>query len=202
MRAILLFTGLFFSLILSAQSVEQNYQHHDVMLSYGLFPIDQFLSSESDMLNKQYPDKRYIRDHYSGSGIISFTYRHISQNEMVLWGFTAGYNQSSATIYNLGTNAGTLDRQFITVAADIEYRYVNRGIIQLYSGVSAGYQIGSEKLTAPVDSGLSNDTGSINRIAYQANVLGIRIGKSIGGFAEFGFGYKGIINLGLSLQLF
>jgi hypothetical protein len=33
------------------------------------------------------------------------------------------------------------------------------------------------------------------------DVTGIRIGKSNGGFAEFGFGYKGIINLGLSFQL-
>ena len=202
MRAIILFVGLIVTLQLSAQSVEQNYQHHDVMLSYGLFPIDQFLSVESAMLNKQFPEKRYVRDHYTGSGTVSLAYRRITKNERLLWGFAMGFNQSRATLYNVGNEVGTLARQFISIAVDVEYRYINRGIVQLYSGAGVGYQIGTEKLTAPIDSGMSDASGEINRMAWQANVMGIRIGKSIGGFAEFGFGYKGIINLGLSLQLY
>jgi len=166
MRAIILFVGLIITLQLSAQSVEQNYQHHDVMLGYGLFPIDQFLSVESAMLNKQFPEKRYVRDHYTGSGTVSLAYRRITKNERLLWGIAMGFNQSRATLYNVGNEVGTLARQFISIAVDVEYRYINRGIVQLYSGAGVGYQIGTEKLTAPIDSGMSDASGEINRVAW------------------------------------
>jgi len=29
-------------------------------------------------------------------------------------------------------------------------------------------------------------------------MLGVRVGKSLAGFAEFGFGYKGMVNAGIS----
>jgi len=196
MVVVLLSTGL------SAQSVEQNYQHHDVMISYGAFPFDQFLSVESSMLNDLYPDKRYIRDHYSGSGIVSLSYRKITGSEKYLWGISAGYNQSKCSIYYLSDEVGQLSRQFITVAVDFEYRYVNRGILQIYSGGMLGYQFGTEKLTPPANSEMPGGTGTLNRIAYQANVMGIRVGKDIAGFMEFGFGYKGMVNLGVSAQLY
>ncbi len=196
MVVVLLSTGL------SAQSIEQNYQHHDVMISYGAFPFDQFLSVESAMLNHLYPDKRYVRDHYSGSGIVSLSYRKITGSEKYLWGISAGYNQSKCSIYYLADEVGQLSRQFIAVAVDFEYRYVNRGILQIYSGGMLGYQFGTEKLTPPANSEMADETGSLNRIAYQANVMGIRVGKDIAGFMEFGFGYKGMVNLGISAQLY
>ncbi len=196
MAVLLLSTGL------SAQSVEQNYQHHDVMISYGAFPFDQFLSVESSMLNDLYPDKRYVRDHYSGSGIVSLSYRKITGSEKYLWGISAGYNQSKCSIYYLGDEVGQLSRQFVSVAVDFEYRYVNRGILQIYSGGMLGYQFGTEKLTPPANSEMPGGTGNLNRIAYQANVMGIRVGKDIAGFMEFGFGYKGMVNLGVSAQLY
>lgn len=202
MKYCLVCVGIFIMNLLSAQNVEQNYQHHDIMISYGAFTIDQFLPVESTMLTELYPDKRYVRDHYAGSGIASFSYRHITYNEVILWGISAGYNQTKATIYNVGTEVGELERQFISVAIDVQYRYVNSGSIQLYSGVALGYQLGNETLTPPSDSGLPNGSGTINRLAWQVNAMGIRIGKTFGGFAEFGFGYKGIVNVGLSAQLY
>jgi len=202
MRYVLLFFGLLAGLSLLSQNVEKSYQHHDILIGYGAFPIDQFLSVESNMLNSSLPDKRYVRDHYSGSGVITLTYRRISRSGFFMWGVTAGYNQSSASVYHVGQLVGELDRNFITVAVELEYRYVNSGIVQVYSGAGLGYQFGNEKLKPTVESGLSEVSGSINRLAYQANVIGVRIGKTFGGFAELGFGYKGIVNVGLSVQLY
>jgi len=86
MRYVLLFFGLLAGLSLLSQNVEKSYQHHDILIGYGAFPIDQFLSVESNMLNSSLPDKRYVRDHYSGSGVITLTYRRISRTGLLMWG--------------------------------------------------------------------------------------------------------------------
>jgi hypothetical protein len=124
------------------------------------------------------------------------------RNELFLWGITAGYSSSASKIYNVGQYEGELNRQFITVALEWEYRYVNQGPIQVYSGLGLGFTYATEELTPPSELGVERDTGNISTFAYQLNAVGVRIGKKFGGFAEFGYGYKGIINLGFSVQLF
>jgi hypothetical protein len=36
--------------------------------------------------------------------------------------------------------------------------------------------------------------------AYQINAFSLRVGKSFGGFFELGYGYNGIVNLGVSYK--
>ena len=195
---------LFFSAAagLYGQSYDRSYLHHDIMLSYGLPSTDMFQDINSTMLDDKFPDMRYIRDNYSGSGIISLTYRHITKNEMMFWGMTVGYNQTKGDIYNVGQLEGELKRSFITVAIEGQYRYQNLKKIQLYSGLGIGYTFGNEILNPPADSGNESSSGNINQFAWQINAIGMRIGNSIAGFIEFGYGYKGIVNAGLSIQLY
>lgn len=187
---------------LTAQSYDRSYLHHDLMISYGLPSTDLFLNISSSMLDDRFPDKRYIRDNYSGSGIISLTYRKVSKSEMFFWGGSASYNQTKGDLYNVGSLEGEIKRNFLTVAIEGQYRYQNLKKVQLYSGVGIGYSIGNETLTASVGSGKQSSSGSINRFAWQINVIGMRLGNNIGGFIELGYGYKGIINAGLSIQLY
>ncbi len=190
------------SISLYGQSFDRSYLHHDIMVSYGLPATDMFQDISSKMLDDKFPDKRYIRDNYRGSGIISLTYRHVSKNELMLWGINLDYNQTVGDIYNVGQLEGELKRRFITIAIEGQYRYQNLNKIQLYSGLGIGYSFGNETLVPPVESGTTSGSGSINRIAWQINAIGVRIGSSIAGFIEFGYGYKGIVNTGLSIQLY
>lgn len=97
-----------------------------------------------------------------------------------------------------------MKRQFYTVALEWEYRYVNQGIVQVYSGLGIGFTYGTEELTPPPSeqSIVETTTGDVSSIAYQVNAIGVRIGKKFAGYAEFGYGYKGILNLGFSVQLY
>ncbi len=201
-RTILLLFVLMLGMSIYGQSYDRSYLHHDFMISYGLPATDMFQNLSSNMLDDKYPDKRYIRDNYKGSGIISLTYRHVSKSEMFFWGVAAGYNSTQGDVYYLGSNDGELKRNFISVAFEGQYRYQNLKKVQLYSGLGIGYSFGKEKLTNPTESGSQSTSGTINRIAYQINVMGIRIGDNIGGFVELGYGYKGIVNVGLSIQLY
>ena len=201
-RALIIILSVVINLSLFSQSYDRSYLHHDIMLSYGLPSTDMFQDINSTMLDDKFPDMRYIRDNYSGSGIVSLTYRHITKNEMMFWGITAGYNQTKGDIYNVGQLEGELKRSFITVAVEGQYRYQNMKKIQLYSGLGIGYTFGNEILNPPTDSGNESSSGSINQFAWQINAIGMRIGNSIAGFIEFGYGYKGIVNAGLSIQLY
>lgn len=194
---ILILTSISFS-----QSFDRSYLRNDIMISYGVPSVDMFQDINSSMLDDIFPDGRYVRDNYGGSGIASLTYRRVSKSEMFFWGFTAGYNTTKGEIYYLGTGEGELKRSFITAAFEGHYRYQNLKKVQLYSGFGIGYTIGNETLTPPPESGKQSSKGSINRIAYQINAIGIRIGSNIGGFLELGYGYKGIINAGFSVQLY
>jgi hypothetical protein len=187
---------------ISAQSYYHSYDHHDISIGYGLLLPDQFNKFGSSMLDERYPDKRYVRDKYSSMGALFLTYRHMLKNEVMFFGVTAGYGNSSSEIYNVGQYEGELVRQFITVAVEWEYRYVNQGPVQIYSGLGLGYTYGTEKLTPPADKGSPEVSGDVSSIAYQLNAVGIRLGKNFAGFAEFGYGYKGIVNIGFSVQLF
>jgi len=188
--------------IIYCQSYEESYLHHDFMVSYGLPSTDIFQDINSTMLDDKFPDLRYIRDNYRGSGIINLIYRYVSENEMMFLGISGSYNQTVGDIYNVGQLEGELNREFITVAVEGQYRYQNMNKVQLYSGIGIGYTFGNETLNPPASSGNATSIGSINSIAWQINAIGIRVGKSFAGFAEFGYGYKGIVNVGLSLQLY
>lgn len=202
-KAFLFLAVVIFSASLSAQNYYRSYDHHDISISYGLFQPDQFNKAESSMLDELYFDKRYVRDEYTSTGGIFLTYRHMFRNELFLWGITAGASSSLSKIYNVGQYEGELKRQFYTVAVEWEYRYVNQGLVQVYSGLGVGFTYGTEELSPPPsETGSQTSTGDVSSIAYQLNVVGIRVGKKYAGFAEFGYGYKGILNLGFSIQLF
>ena len=187
---------------LVSQSYDRSYLHHDIMASYGLPATDMFVDINSTMLDEKFTDRRYIRDNYRGSGVVSVSYRRVSKNELMLWGIYAAYNQTTGDIYNVGQYEGKLKRKFLTIAVEGQYRYQNLNKIQLYSGLGIGYSFGSETLNPLSGSGNPSISGNINRIAWQINAIGIRIGNSIAGFVEFGYGYKGIVNVGLSIQLY
>lgn len=203
MKKFFLILGIsFFSISLFSQDYYRSYDHHDIMVAYGQFIPDQFRSVDTKMLDGIYPDSRYVRDNYSSIGTIFFTYRHVFKNELFLWGITAGMSNSKSKIFNVGQYGGELKRSFYTLAIEWDYRYVNQGPIQVYSGVGLGFSYATEEFTPPAESTLTAKTGNISNIAYQINAVGVRLGKRYAGFVEFGYGYKGIINAGFSLQLF
>jgi len=178
-----------------------SYNKNDISISYGLFAPDQFMSVESPMLNDQFEDFRYVRDNFSSIGNIFLSYRKLNHSETILWGVSLGYGANKSEIYYVGQYAGELNRKFFTVAAEMQYRYVNKGIIQVYSGLGLGLTYGQETLSATAIHP-EETSGTIIRPAYQFNVAGVRIGNKFAGFAEFGYGYKGIVNFGLSVQLY
>ena len=84
----------------------------------------------------------------------------------------------------------------VNVSGRLDYRYFMRDAVQLYSGLSLGgaYIVDQSENVA-------NDDRSGFFIAYHLNLLGIRVGKSWAGYAEFGFGRNGLLHVGIAKAL-
>lgn len=199
-KAVIALGLIIISISLSAQSYYRSYDHHDISVSYGLFTPSQFWVVNSPILNDSFPAELYVSDNYKGSGAIGLTYRHMFKNENMLWGISAGMSNASWQIFNIGINEGELKRTYYTLAIDWQYRWRNQGVIQMYSGLDLGYTFGQETYT-PTEVGAAT-TSTFGQFGYQINAVGARFGKKFGGYVEFGYGFKGIINVGFSLQLF
>ncbi|GAA4279376.1 outer membrane beta-barrel protein [Aquimarina mytili] len=87
-----------------------------------------------------------------------------------------------------------------TFALEFDYRYVFKEKLQLYSGIGVGYTFGEQDLIRKPGVGQRSESENVNHFNCQFNFFGIRYGKSFGIFAEFGYGYKGIFNAGVSFQ--
>lgn len=184
-----------------AQSYDRSYLRNEIKFGYGLVSTDLMQKFTSPNLDSLYPDKRYVRDNFKGSGIISISYNRISGNELFLIGASISYNNSKSRIYHLGNDVGELQRNYLTAAVELNYRYQNLNKVQIYSGLGIGYKFGTEKLVPSSETGLDSSKSSINSVAWHINAIGIRVGSRLGAFFELGYGYKGIINAGASFQI-
>jgi len=96
---------------------------------------------------------------------------------------------------NDSLNYNIKDRVFC-VLPGVEYHYYNKSIVQLYSGFHLGICYYNQKQSTI--SNKNTTTHSQIKVAFQADLFGIRVGKKIGGFIELGVGYNGIIKVGIS----
>ncbi len=105
--------------------------------------------------------------------------------------------------YSIGlseANTSELTRRFNTFMLLGRYYWVQpKENLDLYSGL----QLGLTRFVDEEDDVLEGEvmTEEDNEIAIQVTVLGARYGGTLGVAAELGFGYKGLIALGLSLRL-
>ncbi len=74
--------------------------------------------------------------------------------------------------------------------------YYSTGFVQVYSGLGAGVSFSKSSPTKQTTGSESKSTD----FAYQVNAIGARVGRTIGVFGELGFGYNGVLNLGISAK--
>jgi hypothetical protein len=111
-------------------------------------------------------------------------------------GFQVSYSRIK-TYLNRNTTQEYAGRDaYFTLMPRADYTHFNLDFLRVYSGVAAGVAfLGSKFETAPQT---ENQRASVSGFAYQINVLGARLGKRFGVYAEVGFGYNGVFTFGIS----
>lgn len=178
---------------------------HEFQLSYGdgsfnwlssTLMLQDYTSVEPPYLTGEY--QWFTEDYYRsaiysiGTFSASYYYRPLKW----FWvGGTLGYFNASGTYYNLLTDQkmGKYERHMINIMPSVRFAYLNRPHLNLYSGLSLGLSIAHQSW--PIDASKSGVSA-----CFQVTCFGVSVGEKLFGFAEIGFGMKGLGCFGIGYR--
>ncbi len=130
------------------------------------------------------------RPYRNSPGIGMLTYRHYVSNKV-----TIGMGFSYENIDNHGS--------YLSIVPEFTYCYMDnkddRVRVRLYSGAAVGLSVFDDQYRYAAYYTHHIDESGV-KFAGQANLLGVRVGRRLAFTTELGFGYRGLVNLGLSYR--
>ena len=171
---------------------------NEFKVGYGAFSSIQFLDLASDLTitgatagNLAYDNKKFSNTLYG-------SYKH-ALNDNIMLGATFAYERIEDDAKSGKNIIGKRDSKNYTAAVEADYYYMSDTFIRMYSGLGLGYSFNNQKFRSS-DPDYKNQDDNLSHFNFHVNAFGIRVGNALGVFAEVGFGYKGIVNAGLSYQ--
>lgn len=189
----IVFAVLLTSISLNAQDQNKN---NEISASYGILSIPEFEELIVDVTSSLIggADSAVI----NGSiGNIYLNYQH-SLGEKFVLGFTFGYYKADYKSFKKSVQIGDQTNYYYTFAIESKYKYIDHDKFQMYSG--AGIGLTYNPVTFKSNDGSPETKDSFSNFTFQIIGAGVRYGKNFGIFAEAGFGYKGILNGGVSFK--
>ena len=181
------------ALVLSTAGFGQT-RKNDLSVSYGVLSIDQLGDILGDVLTVVVTLGTFGKTNIKYTGVPFLTYHYSANSRFGFGGAIGGYS-SSGVLQTGGSDVGTYRERNYVAAVELDYHWVMHEGFQLYSGAGFGirYRRGTYETT---------ETEVANKVmpTFHLNVLGLRVGKTVGFFAELGFGYKGTLLAGINAQ--
>ncbi len=185
-------------LLLSIGSNAQQNYRHEVRLSAGLWASEYAAVEGYANLLVMFLLRETIKPYQRSNGLYG-TYRYrISRR------FSAGVT-AGATLLNtdeslFGYSPESGDYRYISAlfAAEAQFHYFDGPIWCLYSMAGGGVGNAFERNSAAASGVVEKSRSPL--MIMQISPIGIRCGKTVGIFAELGYGYKGILNTGISVR--
>ena len=184
-------------LVFSATIFAQD-KKHEIVLGYGVmtnYAIEEVLKNITVTIVTL---GLYDTEYESGTGAFLLGYRYFPSEKFSI-GIDVAYTKINDVVKSHDTVVvGNIERHFYTLAPYAVYNYIKKEKFRLYSGIGLGYAFGKDNYK-PNNGAEENE--NFGRIAYQLNAIGVRFGTKVGGYVEFGYGYKGMLNFGVSVKL-
>lgn len=130
---------------------------------------------------------------HSGSFFLGYR-RNLSEKLEV--GGVFGYEQASSDKLQNAGKSFTAKQHNFALMADVRYNYIAQHRFRLYSGASLGLAIQRNTVDGTED----NTSKSVTQEAFHIDAIGLSYGHRIAPFINLGYGYKGIINLGIQTR--
>ncbi|MDF3027300.1 MAG: uncharacterized protein K0S23_1607 [Fluviicola sp.] len=189
---------ILFSLLFSWQANSQEKGTHEIYAGVGLLTTNDALSLGSNMMADGYTSSSHLS--YGNNRYIpafGLGYKLAVADRWTVG--VAGYFESDQSdVYYDNMRDGTLRHSYFTIGLGTDYHYISRKWFQMYSGLEVACTIGGVNYDGVNEEIQESKYRYFN---FQLEALGFRFGKSFAFFTEIGFGYKGVIHAGLSLQL-
>jgi len=196
MKPVLLMTLIALLLTITTASFAQE-RRHDLSFQFGVLSPDQWLDIFGNIGLVIITLGNFNKSNMEFSGLPFLTY-HYSANSRFGFGGAIGYYGSWGDLVQEGGEVivGDFHERNYTLAAELDYRWIMRPGLQIYSGVGFGIRIRRGRYTD--EDGTTSRTIALP--SFHINGLGLRFGKKIGFFIEAGAGYKGMFSVGIDGQ--
>ncbi len=161
-------------------------------MGYGVATVPQLLEGISTALAAGLVPGGYSSVELKGSGAIFATILFAPEKKFS-YGLDLGIEKTKSTYnYSNGTSS-ELQNNWVSAMLRGDLKYVNKSALQLYGTLSAGAFVLKSKGSSTSDSDMN--------IAFQFSPIGVRLGNNVALWAEGGFGFRGLLNAGLSVKL-
>jgi opacity protein-like surface antigen len=187
---------------------DKSFDKHEVNLGVGVLSSNQISGFLKDIimdfvLNITSSGK-ITRENRSYSATWHAGYKYSLSKRWAI-GAEFAYYGSSSDILVSGYKFGRLSDNYYTLALEMDFKYINKDDFKFYSTLGIGGTQFKQNLEVdinllpqiPIPITIEQETYSQMRFNYQFTLIGLKFGKTFGGYAELGIGYKGILNGGL-----
>ncbi|WET67873.1 hypothetical protein [Sphingobacterium sp.] len=166
----------------------------DISVTVGAATSTDLANLFTNILTEGLTGREYSTRNMKAGPSFGLTYRYAVADRWMVHadGF---YQKMTEDLYLSNVKSDEFKYSYITVGLGSDYRYISKEYFQMYSGLAVAYT--SESIDNSGQGASPKGEGFFN---YQVNAAGFRVGKKLAGFAELGFGYKGIANVGVSYQ--
>jgi hypothetical protein len=187
--------------IMKSTKKDQRMLYNNVNFAYGIGSLYIFTSE----VNHSYSYDNYYysgpRSDINSIGAFMLGYDRMV-SKVVMVGFVASYINVHYTRVYTSTGGGyqgkaTFNDNLLNGIARITFNYVNKPSVRVYSSVGMGITVDLSNVEAP---GIEEESDRKILPAGQVTFMGVRFGRSFGGFCEFGIGTNSIISAGLNYQ--
>lgn len=144
---------------------------------------------------------------FTGVGGLGYNY---SIDELISLGFYTGVSSSSADVIALNSTDPTIPNNVAlynskvtayTFMLSAGWNYFQIGALSLSSGLYLGLSYRDETISSKYSGDFVRNEKDVFKFAYHLSAIKARYGETIGAFAEIGFGFRGLLNIGLSIEL-
>ena len=176
------------SLISFAGYGQENMQKKSaIRVGYGLIPVQEIGTMLGEGIFMGLLGREV--EHSSGTGTFTAGYSR-NLNKRMFIGIDGFYGKNTVSYKD---DLGDSKWNVFGGLLNMQYSYLNKTKLKLYGKGGLGY--------AKFNNRQKEDRASFGALSYQFTPIAIRYGNKIGIYGEFGFGYLGIANVGISFKL-
>lgn len=192
----------FIAIICLLLGTNLNAQKRELRVSYGAFTSNEFFQILGDeVMSTALTLGNYSTSNAKSIGAFSVDYSYALSKRLRIGGTFVFDTNNKDVSYDKGVNlAGKANNYYLTVMPQATFAYVTKPCFELYSGLALGASMRRETFNPTSSSTYKKDISTIFLPAFQVNAIGVRVGKKLAGFAEIGFGAKGLVNAGVSYR--
>lgn len=192
-----LFTLSLFCVFFHVRGISQDKGTNEFYAGVGLLSTNTILNLSSDILVTGISAGHISYRNSTNTPTFGIGYK-IAPADRWMVNLDLYYESSKSDVYFDEIQDGTSRYSYLTIGLGTDFHYVSANWFQMYSGLGIACTFQNATYN-----GSNNDIQNTrhNYVNFQLNALGFRFGKAFAVFAEFGFGYKGLVQAGLSIQL-